>query len=290
MRSTISSLILTVFILWFTIQIDSDFEIYLAYILILTIGIVHGANDISLIGLLTKNSKKATNTYLLVYLALIAFTCFVFFKFPPVALLIFIAFSCYHFGEQHFYDKLEHKSAVNNVLFFGYGALIFGMLFYFNSEATLEIIFELAGLSLLRMHFLVLAILGATITILFYALNRENFKKEYNVFEELFLILLFALVFQLATLLWAFAIYFIIWHSLPSLKDQTQALYGSVTKTNFLKYLKSSLLNWAISIIGLAIVYYISVVFQIRFIVLFFAFLSAITIPHVIVMYYLNKK
>ena len=120
--------------------------------------------------------------------------------------------------------------------------------------------------------------------------NSSNFKSEVNLFEEIFLILLFSLLFKLATLLWAFAIYFIVWHSLPSLIDQASKLYGTFSRKSFFNYLKASIPTWLISLLGLSIVYYISTYIEIRFITLFFAFLAAITIPHVIVMFFLNKK
>lgn len=290
MKLPIFSLVFTVFLFWLTIQITDDYELYLAYFFILTVGIVHGANDISLISLLTKNSEKRKKKYLLLYLIIIVFTSFAFFNWPLIALLIFIVFSCYHFGEQHFYNQLKQHNYSAKFLFLSYGQLIFALLFYLNFEDTNSIIFELTSYRIEDIYFsyfLYFAIVSVPILVY---VNRNNFNKKINYFEEVFLILLFSVLFKLATLLWAFAIYFIIWHSLPSLRDQTLALYGNLNKISVLGYLKSSLLNWVISIVGLGIVYYMSQFFDIRFITLFFAFLAAITIPHVIVMYFLNKK
>ena len=109
-------------------------------------------------------------------------------------------------------------------------------------------------------------------------------------FQELFLILLFALLFKMAALLWAFAIYFIVWHSVPSLIDQIRMLYGEANKINVIKYVKSSFMYWLISLIGLVLLYFATTYFKISFITIFFAFLAAITVPHVIVMYFLNNN
>ncbi len=289
MKPSIINLVLTVFLLWLTIQIKSVYEIYLAYFFILTVGIIHGANDISLINLITKESAKSKKVFLLFYLGLITLTSLVFFKVPFIALVIFIGFSCYHFGEQHFYTKLKEHNLKGSLLYISYGLLIFGLLFYLNSDDTTSIISELTGFVISSNYFLLFFLLGLIATLFFIYLNFKVLN-DIDYFQEVFLLLLFALLFKLASLLWAFAIYFIIWHSLPSLKDQTLALYGNFNKQNFFKYVKSSSVNWIISIIGLCIVYYVSAFFQIRFITLFFAFLASITIPHVIVMYYLNKK
>ncbi|WP_439152718.1 Brp/Blh family beta-carotene 15,15'-dioxygenase [Winogradskyella sp.] len=289
MKYPLFNLILTVFLFWLTIQIGSTYEEYLSYFFILTIGIVHGSNDISLIKVLTTKNKP-TNKYLVFYIVVVLITVIAFVLYPTIALLFFVTVSCYHFGEQHFHNQIIKQSSVSNLLFFSYGVLIFGLLFYFNSENTSLIISELTGYTLAESHFFWFMVAGMILTILFYVLNFKNLKIEVNHFQEVFLILLFAILFKLAGLLWAFAIYFIVWHSIPSLMDQIKALYGTTNKANLIKYIKSSFVYWLISVLGLLILYYATTYFQIQFITLFFAFLAAITIPHVIVMYFLNKN
>ena len=284
------NLFITVFLLWLTQRLQDTYESYFAYILILTVGIFHGSNDIALIRFLNKGSSNHIMRYLLFYVLLVLITCFVFIKLPLSALLIFIGFSCYHFGEQHFCSQLENSTRINQFLYVGYGMLIFGLLFYFNYEATDSIILELTGFSFSKYYYLVFLVIGFIMTCIFGYVSLSNFKKDVDFFREVFLILLFALLFKLASLLWAFAIYFIVWHSLPSLKDQIQSLHGKFNTSNLISYIKSSVIYWLISLVGLVIVFYISESFDIRFITLFFAFLAAITIPHVIVMYYLNKN
>jgi Brp/Blh family beta-carotene 15,15'-monooxygenase len=290
MKLPVLNLIITVFLFWLTIQINTDYELYLAYFFILTVGIVHGANDISLISFLTNNSEAKKKKYLVFYLFIIVGTSLAFFYWPLFALCVFIIVSCYHFGEQHFNSKIKTHNFKINLLFLSYGQLIFSILFYLNLSDTTLIIYELTSYMFNESYFLYFLLSALITTPVLIYINRSNFNDKLNYFEEVFLLLLFTVLFGLASLLWAFAIYFVIWHSLPSLKDQTFALYGNLDKTSIVKYIKSSLINWFISIVGLAIVYYISQFFEIQFITLFFAFLAAITIPHVIVMYFLNKK
>ncbi|MGY8916478.1 MAG: Brp/Blh family beta-carotene 15,15'-dioxygenase, partial [Flavobacteriales bacterium] len=95
--------------------------------------------------------------------------------------------------------------------------------------------------------------------------------------------------FKTASLLWSFAIYFILWHSLPSLVDQIRFLYGGVTKKNIILYLKTSFVYWAISVIGLALFFLFFGGDSDTFLSFFFSFLAAITFPHVLVMTRLNK-
>jgi len=285
----IINLIFTVFLFWLTTQIDASYEEYLSYFFILTIGIVHGSNDISLIKVV-KGHQKLSLKYLLLYVGLVLLNIIAFLMSPILALIFFVLISCYHFGEQHFHKKMKALNTLTRLLFLSYGALIFGLLFYFNSDSTSLIIYDLTGYSFGKVHFLGLMSFGIVSTIVFYMLNYKNFKENPAHFQELFLILLFALLFKMAALLWAFAIYFIVWHSVPSLIDQIRMLYGEANKVNVIKYVKSSFMYWLISLIGLVLLYFATTYFKISFITIFFAFLAAITVPHVIVMYFLNNN
>lgn len=289
MKLSIFSLILTVFLFWLTTQIGSSYEEYLSYFLILTIGIIHGSNDISLIKVV-KSGRKISNKYIGFYVGLILINIIAFLVSPTIALLFFVLVSCYHFGEQHFHNRIKKNNLPSRLLFLSYGSLIFGLLFYFNSDTTAVIINELIGYELTEQQFLWFLVIGLLSTLILYGINIKNFKEEFSHFQELFLILLFALLFKLAALLWAFAIYFIVWHSIPSLMDQIKALYGESNKVTFIQYIKSSFVYWLISIFGLGALYFATTFYQIEFITIFFAFLAAITVPHVIVMYFLNKN
>jgi Brp/Blh family beta-carotene 15,15'-monooxygenase len=289
MKYPILNLIITVFLLWLTIQIGRSSEEYLSYFFILTIGIMHGSNDISLIKVL-KTNKKRSYKFLLLYMAFIILAILAFFLFPFFALLSFVFVSCYHFGEQHYHHLMKKRNTKSLLFFISYGSLIFGLLFYFNYDATSAIIYELTNVTLSEQQFLYFLIVGGGATILTTLLNRTNFTSDFNYFQELFLIVLFTLLFQLASLLWAFAIYFVVWHSLPSLMDQIKMLYGDSSKINFINYIKSSFIYWLVSILGLVMLYFSTEYFDINFITIFFAFLAAITVPHVIVMYFLNKN
>lgn len=288
-KLTIFKLIFTVFLFWLTIQIGAEYEEYLSYIFILTVGIIHGSNDISLLKIV-KGDGHFSKRYLWYYVGLIITNIAAFIISPRIALFCFILISCYHFGEQHLHGLVKDLTKKARLLFLSYGSLIFGLLFYFNFQSTSDIINDLIGYRIPEQYFLWFLVLSIILTLSLTLINRLNFKRDFNYFRELFLILLFAILFKLAALLWAFAIYFIVWHSLPSLQDQIKQLYGDLNKFNILKYIKSSFPYWLVSLVGLVILYIVTSYFDINFITIFFAFLAAITVPHVIVMYVLNRK
>ena len=185
MKFPIFNLILTVFLFWLTIQIESSYEEYLSYFFILTVGIIHGSNDISLIKIV-KKGKRLTKTYLLVYVALIVFNIIAFLISPLLALVFFVFISCYHFGEQHFHQQIRIPNIHSRLLYLSYGVLIFGLLFYFNATQTSLIINDLIGYSLSEIQFFWFMVFGIVSTLFFSILNIKNFKEELNYFQEVF--------------------------------------------------------------------------------------------------------
>jgi Brp/Blh family beta-carotene 15,15'-monooxygenase len=90
-------------------------------------------------------------------------------------------------------------------------------------------------------------------------------------------------------LIWGFAIYFILWHSIPSIINQVVYLKGEFNWKNFGSYIKTAFAYWLVSLIGIAVLYLLFKDIKI-FNALFFSFLAAITFPHVLVIYFLFKK
>ena len=79
----------------------------IGFLLILSIGVIHGSNDLLIIKKYTKkDSLKSQIFYFLFYLGLF-FLGFLFFSsFPSIALLSFVLVSIYHFGiEQGFFQE-----------------------------------------------------------------------------------------------------------------------------------------------------------------------------------------
>ncbi|MEY8021523.1 Brp/Blh family beta-carotene 15,15'-dioxygenase [Muriicola sp. SD30] len=282
-------IVLTFFFLWITVNFNIEAEAVLAYFLIFTFGILHGSNDLKLIQQTSSISKKKFFLRALAsYVAVIALTVVFFAIVPTLALVFFVLASSYHFGEQHWSNRI--KSSPLSYLFYScYGLVIFFLLFYTNAEEVSSIIYQVTGIQILATYYLyVLCASFAGFLVIFLWSQRKN-KFKVNLVKELFFLLVFAIVFKTASLLWAFSIYFVVWHSIPSLMDQTTYLYGKVNKNTLLKYLKTSFVYWLVSMIGLGILYFLFHEKQGLFLSLMIYFLAAITFPHVIVMNRLNR-
>jgi len=284
------SILSSFFAMWLSAQISPSIETNIAYIMILTIGILHGSNDIMLVShSLRSNLNISSFIIFSIYVTIVAFVAVLFYFFPFVALSLFVIFSSYHFGEQHFTAKKSTENYLLYLYYTSYGMLIFSMIFFTNPEEVIVIVNEITNVFVTNDFINYLFYISLGLTIFLSLLMHFKSLISFKVFEECILILVLFVIFNIASLIAGFAIYFIIWHSIPSLKDQIIELHNDFNKENALLYLKNSTLYWLISIVSLFILYYI-VNDDKLFISLFFSFLAAITFPHVIVMFNLFRK
>lgn len=276
-------LVLTFFSLWLSTQMTSNVQDYVAFGLILTIGILHGANDISIISTLI-GDKQLNFKYLLRYIGAVALVSLLFFISKGLTLLFFILISAYHFGEQHFSGLLQLQNYRAKLLQFFYGLIILFTIFYIKLNEVTSIIHEISSWALNGDLVLFVLVLSAVATIgLAYNLSQSGILKM-EILKELFYLLVLSVLFANASLVWGFAIYFIVWHSLPSMYGQLQFLCGKVNKENFMRYIKSSLPYWLVSVLGLALLYWLLHDSINYFISVVLYVLAAITFPHVLVM------
>jgi Brp/Blh family beta-carotene 15,15'-monooxygenase len=287
------SIVASFFGLWIVSFFSNKIQIILGFLLIFSFGILHGANDLLLIE--KNNSNKKTYNFiksLTNYVLVIILCALLFYLIPWFTLILFILVSAFHFGEQ------QWKELINNYpkwiwysISFTYGLFIFMLLFKFHASEVEKIIFEISEIQISPT---LIPILFNSIGFLFLLVVGYSYFKFENlrvkILTELFYLLIFTVIFKASSLIWGFALYFILWHSIPSMIEQMNFLYGKFSIQNFISYCKSALIYWALSIIGIVSLYYIFKD-QELFNAIFFSFLAAITFPHVIVITKIfNKK
>lgn len=277
--------------LWLTSYLSNENQEILGFILIFTFGILHGANDLVLISQLKNRKKSKFIITLLSYVAIVLISVLFFTQIPTLALILFIIVSSYHFGEQHWQSILKDSTNFIIKLFqFNYGLLILLLLFYFNKHDVIKIVNKITNSIITENEisvalFSTIALFLVSTTLLFRI--SESFKR--NAIEQLFYLLLLCIIFKVSSLIWGFTIYFIFWHSIPSLNDQIKFLYGNYTFSNFKKYFKSAFVYWITCLLGISVLYMISkdwIIFD----ALFFSFLASITFPHAIVIVKMYKS
>ncbi len=287
-------IVLSFLCLWINTYLSDKMELIIGFIFIFTFGILHGANDLLLIQKINPLNKSFSYIkILLLYVLFVLVGAGLFYILPAIALLLFVIVSGYHFGEQQWQFLNDYKININKYLFqLTYGLFILFLLFQFHNTEVQTVIFTICNYTIpITAIATTLLILGILLALQFVYLIIKIPSARSQIVLEIFFLLVFAIIFISATLIWSFAIYFILWHSLPSIVDQTRFLFKKTDKISFKLYFKSAFLYWIISLFGIALLYFVFKDEKI-FNALFFSFLAVITFPHVFVILkmFQNKK
>ena len=165
------------------------------------------------------------------------------------------------------------------MFYISYGLIILNLLFYLEFEDVNEVIKLISNFDIKKyqiFYILILSTLSYIFSIIFLNIT-------FKIWNEFLLIALLCFLFNSSNLILGFSIYFVFWHSFPSVKDQIIYLYGNFEYYNLIEYTKSSFLYWLISLFAMFIAYNFLDFREDYFLPLFFSFLAAITFPHAIV-------
>ena len=256
----------------------------LGFILILSIGVIHGANDLLIIKKYTrKNSLKSQISYFLYYLGLVFLGFIFFYLFPSIALLSFVLVSIYHFGEQHWEVNTSNADFINIKRIYPiilHGLVFFVIVFMNNIDIVNDVLLSFNTISLNYTYLRILLIVLFLIYMSLLLLSKSI--RGYFADEFIFFILLFLLTLN-SSLIFGFSIYFIFFHSVLSIKDQVKYIYGDDNSQYIKKYLISALPYFILALLFL-IGSYLFIDFEsLDILPIMFTFLAAITFPHVIV-------
>ena len=256
----------------------------LGFILILSIGVIHGANDLLIIKKYTrKSSIKSQISYFLYYLALVFLGFVFFYLFPSIALLSFVLVSIYHFGEQHWEVKTSNANFINVKRIYPiilHGLIFFIIVFMNNINIVNDVLLDFNTISL-NYIYLEIFLIVLFLIYMFLLLSSKSMR-DYFADELVFFILLFILTLN-SSLIFGFSIYFIFFHSVLSIKDQVKYIYGDDNLEYIKKYLISALPYFILAILFLIGSYLIIDFESLDILPIMFTFLAAITFPHVIV-------
>lgn len=269
--------------LWISSYLSGDIEIVLGFILIFSFGLLHGSNDVLLIHKISEH-KHSLMRVLFFYVLTVFLAVVTFYIVPIVALSLFIIFSAFHFGEQHYeHYHFKIESYVLNTFYFFYGMLVLQILFILNSDEVISIVNSIAHILIDISHLKIAFFTGLFLFLSlgsFMAYASKSFRSI--AIREVFYLLIFGIIFKVSTLIWSFTIYFIFWHSFPSIYEQVSFLYQNFNKNTLFQYSKKAFPYWIFSLFGVSIIFYIFRHDEI-FYAIFFSFIAAITFPHALV-------
>tara|TARA_Y100000589_G_scaffold138278_1_gene132325 strand:+ start:1237 stop:2136 length:900 start_codon:yes stop_codon:yes gene_type:complete len=278
---------LSLFTLFLSNNLSGDYFYFTCYALILTFGIIHGANDILILLKGKKATTKAVINKTLKYFFIVVLICLVFFNLPTISLLFFLLFSAYHFGEQQWTIFENNNSNTLTLFYFFFGSLIFTMLFTINSSEVSDVIFDITKFYIPKSAYGISLLILLVINVVFMLINYRILKAQ--LVHQFILFSVMSIVFSFFDLLPAFAVYFVYFHSIPSIIEQAEFLFEDSSVKSFRKFIIKGFIYWLIAIIFLAFLYMI-VKDKIDFSLgIFFSFLAAITFPHVLVIYKMKE-
>lgn len=281
------NIIITAFVIWISLYTNDQIELFVSGIFVLSLGLIHGSNDIHLLKeLLIKTTVKKWKLISL-YVGLGALVFVLAFYWRVLGLIVFMLFSSYHFGEQHLHHRLS-LSTIKVWDFTLYGLVIFAMLFSTHEQDVQYLILQMTDWDITELSLDKLTIVLAVLLLSSWVIQFKRFKKD--IFEEIFYLLMFYVVFYNTELPLSFGVYFVIWHAIPSIKDQI-LLEGQVMNLNSaLRYLKQSYLYWLVSVVGIFILFQVYEYLGDRLFPILFAALVAITFPHIVLIMQLFSK
>ena len=264
--------------------VSVNYQDMVGFSLILSVGLIHGANDLLII---KRNTSSDTNfsqfKSFIKYFGIVLAGLIFFYFFPSFALISFILVSIYHFGEQHIEAIPLDKNLKNSrryISIISHGILLFTIIFMNNTKVVVDV-FSSFNIVFLNYNFLIIILI---ITSILYA-SILIIKKDLQTFliSEILFFGLFYFLSTTSSLILCFSVYFIFFHSILSIKDQVKYIYGSNNSKSLKRYIKNSLPYFILALIFLILFFIYAEIDNNDLLPIIFTFLAAITFPHVLV-------
>jgi Brp/Blh family beta-carotene 15,15'-monooxygenase len=270
-------------------------SLVVALVLIVLIGIPHGANDhllfFNLINKRVDEKNEKSTLFFSSYIGLILLYVCCWYLFPTFSLGLFILISIYHFGQSNVYISPIESKFVKLISIFLSGSFVLLTPIFAHIETALPVIQSLSkNPDILKISEDLgnkLAISAGILMIIHWVIlmlsKHINFK---NGLQEILNVLLLFGLFYYSPLWIGFAIYFTLWHSIPSIEDQINFFKTTRVNYNLGKYVREIFPFSLIALSGLLLAFqfsgdYISVN---QGLALLFSFIAVITLPHMIMM------
>ena len=274
----------TTFFIILSCLFSVNYQDMVGFSLILSVGLIHGANDLLII---KRNTSSDTNfsqfKSFIKYFGIVLAGLVFFYFFPSFALISFILVSIYHFGEQHIEAIPLDKNLKNSrryISIISHGILLFTIIFMNNTKVVVDV-FSSFNIVFLNYNFLIIILI---ITSILYA-SILIIKKDLQLFliSEILFFGLFYFLSITSSLILCFSVYFIFFHSILSIKDQVKYIYGSNNSKSLKRYIKNSLPYFILALIFLILFYIYTDIDNNDLLPIIFTFLAAISFPHVLV-------
>ena len=276
-----------------------DISTLFCFLLILTIGVSHGALD-HLKGkkLLTILNIKKFYIFYLIYILLALSVILVWTIVPAITLIVFLGVASFHFGKEDTQFLINKSSKLISILYLFRGLLIIITPLYFNFDETVTIFKMLlinseqfySSLGFIEKYKIIEIAIGlSALSSIILFLSEFNFKK-FAIFLDFFSIII--LNYYLSPLV-AFTIYFCFLHSIRHTISLAIEMDSSNLKNGLKLFVQKAfpltVLTAIFSVLGL---YFLYNVYELNSAILKIIFigLASLTFPHILLEYFLEKN
>ena len=268
--------------------IENDISLLIfCFILILTLGVSHGALDLLRGEKILKPILKG-RWFLVFYPGYISLSLFViicWILFPSISLLIFLLVAGYHFGEEDLSFFKEEQGLIFNMTGFLKGFLIITLSLHFNFETTSTffnyLMVDTTPFSDLRSYTPVLFAINLLLLIMG---TIYLFKKHLNELVLILLeIILIIISFKYLPLILAFTLYFCFLHSSKHITGLAKELDSDDLINGFRLFAKKAIPLTVLTGIGaLGVVFFLNHSLTENIIQTIFIGLASLTLPHIL--------
>jgi beta-carotene 15,15'-dioxygenase len=212
----------------FILPVSREYEFALFFAGILLLGIPHGAADLLVARQNAYCEKKRffVSAFFINYLGRLLFFALLIWQLPWVGILLFVVFAAYHFGETDLYF-FSTNTGKGKLFVFSYGWVILSVILLNNYDEVMELLrlFDSSAHSYYFFKWIgIFRYQLLSFSVFFFFISAFLFFSQEGHHQDLkahFLLQLGAIVVILfyLPLLQGFTFYFVIWHSLLSLKN-----------------------------------------------------------------------
>ena len=273
---------------WWYFSFLESVQYPLLIVLVLLIGIPHGANDFLLFRRLQglHLSRKQVFRFFILYLAAVFAYLLGWLLIPVSAMVLFLIISAYHFGQSNWY-YLNLPRWMATIVYLVWGAFVLGGALLWHWEESSRVVLQLVGYaptcSNVVMDSVQWTLLGANLLLLLYLRFTRQVTSQQMYREAINLGVLSFLLLH-TPLLVGFTIYFTLWHSLSSLLNQIIFFRSQWPSFTWLTYYRQAIPYTLLAIIGLFVLFlFQSMLFSnVSFVSTFFILIACITLPHIV--------
>lgn len=259
-------------------------------LVIILLGIPHGASDYLVFRLFVKSDQPQSVkwTFYGYYLGAIVGYGLLWYLYPTLAFALFVLVSVYHFGQSHWHTVKFVNRWQARLLYLLWGGFVLGFPILIHHEEATAIVTEITGKAYVLNDGLRRVLIGLSFfgnVVVLSHLNEQSILSDDAFAGELVNLCLLAALFSFTPLLVGFSIYFVVWHSLAATLDQIgifRRMYKGAYSSQM--YLRQIIPMSLLAIAGLAALGYYQYQWATQPIGwgTLFLFISIITTPHAI--------